>query len=279
MISEVELRNLARRWNVDLMLLDLDYSLGCFLAGLSQQDLAGRLRFKGGTCLRKCYFPNYRFSEDLDFTAESRLTEADLRAIVEQAVRWVEREIGLNFSAAPVRIGTITDEYGKESHEVRLYYRGPLSRTGSPQALRLDVTRAEVLSFPSESRSILHPFSDQAMIGATRISTYSLEEILAEKIRAIAGQRRFAISRDLYDIHQLLQQEVALSRVLPALPAKFEVKGMKIEEVRVSDLQARRPEFEADWHRRLTYLLPRSQSVSFEDAWETVIQALRLIAK
>jgi predicted nucleotidyltransferase component of viral defense system len=27
------------------------------------------LIFKGGTCLRKCYFPNYRFSEDLDFTS------------------------------------------------------------------------------------------------------------------------------------------------------------------------------------------------------------------
>ncbi len=98
MIPEVQLRSLARRWNVSLMLLDLDYSLGCFLAGLGRQDLAGRLRFKGGTCLRKCYFPDYRFSEDLDFTAESRLTEANLKAIIEKAMRWVEREIGLDFS-------------------------------------------------------------------------------------------------------------------------------------------------------------------------------------
>ena len=117
MISEVELRSLARRWNVNLMLVDLDYSLGCFLAGLSQQNLAGHWRFKGGTCLRKCYFPDYRFSEDLDFTAESRLTEAKLKAIVAKAVRWVEREIGLDFSAAPVRVETITD--GKRSAPVR----------------------------------------------------------------------------------------------------------------------------------------------------------------
>jgi predicted nucleotidyltransferase component of viral defense system len=279
MISEVELRSLARRWNVSLMLLDLDYSLGCFLAGLSQQNLAGHWRFKGGTCLRKCYFPDYRFSEDLDFTAESRPTEANLKAIVEKAVRWVEREIGLDFSAAPVRIGTITDEYGKESYEVRLYYRGPLSRTGSPQAVRLDVTRAEALSFPSEARAIFHPFSDQAVIAAMPIPAYSLEETLAEKIRAIAGQRRFAISRDLYDIHELLKRGVDLSVVLPVLPMKFEAKGMKLEETRISDLEARRPEFEADWHRRLTYLVPRLQLVSFEDAWETVIRVLWLIAK
>lgn len=47
MIPEAELRGLARTWNVDLMLLDLDYSLGCFLAGLAQQGLGGRLRFTG----------------------------------------------------------------------------------------------------------------------------------------------------------------------------------------------------------------------------------------
>jgi len=158
MILETELRRLARRWNVDLMLLDLDYSLGCFLAGLGQQDLAGRLRFKGGTCLRKCYFPDYRFSEDLDFTAETRLTTASLEAMVARAARWVEREIGLDFTAAPIRVETITDEYGKESFEVRLYYRGPLSRSGSPRAMRLDVTRHETLTFSCETRAILHPF-------------------------------------------------------------------------------------------------------------------------
>ena len=162
---------------------------------------------------------------------------------------------------------------------MRLYYRGPLSRTGSPQAVRLDVTRAEALSFPSEARTILHPFSDQPLLAAIPIPTYSLEEILAEKIRAIAGQRRFAISRDLYDIHQLLKRSVDLSVVLPVLPMKFEAKGMKIEEVRVSNLEARRPEFETDWHHRLTYLMPRSQPVSFEEAWETVVQVMRLIGK
>ncbi|MDH7475741.1 MAG: nucleotidyl transferase AbiEii/AbiGii toxin family protein [Anaerolineae bacterium] len=279
MIPETELRNLARRLDVDLMLLDLDYSLGCFLAGLGQQNLAGLLCFKGATCLRKCYFPDYRFSEDLDFTAQGRLTEVALKTIAERAVRWVEREIGLDFTAAPIRVRTISDEYGKESFEVRLYYRGPLSRTGSPRAVRLDVTRDETLIFPCEARSILHPFSDQSQVAATLIPTYSLQEILAEKIRAIAGQRRFAISRDLYDIHQLLERGVDLSAVLPILPIKFEVKGLHIENVHVSDLEARRPEFEADWRRRLTYLLPRSQSASFEDAWEAAIQIIKQIGE
>ena len=135
------------------------------------------------------------------------------------------------------------------------------------------------MTFPREIRSILHPFSDQTKISASLIPAYSLEEILAEKIRALAGQRRFAISRDVYDIHQLIRRGVGLSAVLPLLPLKFEAKRLHLEAWRIPDLEARRPQFESDWHRRLTYLVPRSEAVSFEDSWETVIQVMRVISK
>jgi predicted nucleotidyltransferase component of viral defense system len=39
------------------------------LAGIyAHEELAGSWIFKGGTCLKKCFFETYRFSEDLDFT-------------------------------------------------------------------------------------------------------------------------------------------------------------------------------------------------------------------
>jgi hypothetical protein len=85
----------------------------------------------------------------------------------------------------------------------------------------------------------------------------------------------------LYDIHQLINRGAALSDVLPVLPAKFEAKAINLEQVLLSDFKARRPEFEADWHRRLTYLLPRSPSapVSFEDAWQTSLQIIAQITE
>jgi hypothetical protein len=47
MIGEAELRRAAARAGVDLMVLDLDYTLGWFLAGLfSQTEAAPRLIFK-----------------------------------------------------------------------------------------------------------------------------------------------------------------------------------------------------------------------------------------
>ncbi len=83
----------------------------------------------------------------------------------------------------------------------------------------------------------------------------------------------------VYDLYQLLKRGVALAEVWPALPIKFKAKGMRIEELRALDLQARRSAFEADWHRRLIYLLPRLESTSFQDAWESAMQVMRLIAQ
>jgi predicted nucleotidyltransferase component of viral defense system len=59
-------QRLVLPWEV----LERDYLLSWVLAGITRVDsLRDTLVFKGGTALRKCYFGDYRFSEDLDFTA------------------------------------------------------------------------------------------------------------------------------------------------------------------------------------------------------------------
>ena len=46
-----------------------DYLLSWILSGLCEHPLLKeKLIFKGETALKKCYFGNYRFSEDLDFS-------------------------------------------------------------------------------------------------------------------------------------------------------------------------------------------------------------------
>jgi len=49
--------------------IEKDYVLGWILEGINQHsEINNSWVFKGGTCLKKCYFETYRFSEDLDFT-------------------------------------------------------------------------------------------------------------------------------------------------------------------------------------------------------------------
>jgi predicted nucleotidyltransferase component of viral defense system len=275
MIPEAEIRRLAARWQADPMVLDLDYSLSWFLAALAATPgTSSKLRFKGGTCLRKCYFPGYRFSEDLDFTANSYITPDDLTGWVEQIAGWSTNHGGPDFLAQPYRFETVEDEYGKETYQVRVYYRGPLRWGGSPRAIRLDVTRDERLLLPAVWRSIIHPYSDGDEFSGAKVSCYALLEILSEKVRAICGQRRFAISRDLYDIHRLIQSELAIQELESLVPKKFQNRGVDINSLDVSLLEERRGAYELDWNRRLDYLVPDSDAVSFEEAWQSTIDVI-----
>jgi predicted nucleotidyltransferase component of viral defense system len=69
MIPRRELALLRAAWLLDQGVIEKDYVLGWLLAGIAQhQALSRTWVFKGGTCLRKCYYETFRFSEDLDFT-------------------------------------------------------------------------------------------------------------------------------------------------------------------------------------------------------------------
>lgn len=63
-----ELKRLAAKEKVPLGILEKDYVLTVVLAIIAELPLFNRMAFKGGTAIKKMYFPNARFSEDLDFT-------------------------------------------------------------------------------------------------------------------------------------------------------------------------------------------------------------------
>jgi predicted nucleotidyltransferase component of viral defense system len=68
-ISKHELLRLRGEWQLDVGVIEKDYVLGWMLAAIAAEPaLVDTWIFKGGTCLRKCYYETYRFSEDLDFT-------------------------------------------------------------------------------------------------------------------------------------------------------------------------------------------------------------------
>jgi predicted nucleotidyltransferase component of viral defense system len=94
------------------------------------------------------------------------------------------------------------------------------------------VSLIDALAMPAQVHRIIHPYGDEIMVGATEDYCYSLPKILAEKLRAFCGQRRFALSRDLYDIQQLIvRAQVGLQSVAAFLEAKFAARGMSLEQV------------------------------------------------
>lgn len=269
MISDAEVRRVAGRARVQPSVIDLDYVLGWALWGLgSHSYLRPRLVFKGGTCLHKCYFPDYRFSEDLDFTAVESTDWRELEGACRDALERVTTDTGIDFNAENPRIEMLKDFHGRESVQMRIYYRGPHRSGASPRAIRLDVSGAETIVFDPVPRPITHPYSDSAEMGETIWSCYSLEEMMTEKIRAVIGQRRYAISRDLYDIQALLKRGIDETRVRCVLPAKLLAKNLSFD-VDADHMLSRKAEFRADWDRNLISLLPPDETPDFEEAWET----------
>lgn len=122
------------------------------------------------------------------------------------------------------------------------------------------------MAFPLISKKLIHTYTDRDFFHE-KVKCYSLEEMLAEKTRAVAGQRRFAISRDIYDIHQLLLAGANVQKSRSALEGKFSIKGMDINDTQWERIAARRSDYERNWRKNLSYLVS-DPDLSFANTWE-----------
>lgn len=84
--------------------LERDYCLSWILVGLAYSPLRDRLAFKGGTALKKCYFEDYRFSEDLDFTLIEKTPWEELERGLTAAFEEARRRSGVEFRAKQTRL-------------------------------------------------------------------------------------------------------------------------------------------------------------------------------
>src|ERR1700684_803992 len=78
--------------------LERDYCLAWFLSAVAESDLKATLAFKGGTALKRCYFGDYRFSEDLDFTLARAAEFAEIRDGLEEVYHHVAQASGIRFA-------------------------------------------------------------------------------------------------------------------------------------------------------------------------------------
>jgi predicted nucleotidyltransferase component of viral defense system len=80
MIHAKEINAVAAKNKLKGTQIEKDYILSWILFGIAGNELLSKqLVFKGGTVLKKIYFPDYRFSEDLDFTLlEEKITNDEL---------------------------------------------------------------------------------------------------------------------------------------------------------------------------------------------------------
>ncbi|MBI4482141.1 MAG: nucleotidyl transferase AbiEii/AbiGii toxin family protein [Acidobacteria bacterium] len=248
--------------------LERDYCLAWFLVALSRTPLRESLAFKGGTALKRCYFGDYRFSEDLDFTLAAETTFETIR-----------QELELVFAEALRATGAVfrfprEDRRGHaNSHTFYLGYEGPLPVIAGGKEVKVDITIRERLVFPLNDRPVLRGYREYADLPAgAKLRVYSLDEIAAEKVVALMDRARNE-PRDLYDVWYLVAGgHVHLTELADAVEKKWEFRGKQLTDVR-DEFRAKEARYKKLWGLRLS-----AQMVDlpeFEGVYRSVRRALR----
>jgi len=206
--------------------LERDYCLAWFLVGLSGLPLSKRLIFKGGTALKRCYFGDYRFSEDLDFTlAEATQLETILAELEDVYVK-VQQASGVL-----IRHSREDRRKHENSHTFYLAYEGPLP-SASAKEVKVDITISEQIVMPVQKRPVLKGYDEYSDLPEdAHILVYALDEILVEKLVALTDPARNE-PRDLYDVWYLTaKKDLDMFVLTPEITNKLGFRGRALADM------------------------------------------------
>ncbi len=206
-------------------LIEQDYYLTLFLS--NAHKLSENLVFKGGTCLSKVFFRQYRLSEDLDFSMllpQYKPTRGQrqkcIRPVKENIAGFCEQlGMKLDETAAPGR---------NESRQYVYYivYQSALRDMESRIKLEIGLrfNPIEAVEKHPVKHAFNHPFTGEPLFDGGSIVCLSLNELVAEKLRAAATRKTIA-PRDFYDIDFILHSGFDLKTVLGLFRKKLMEDG------------------------------------------------------
>jgi predicted nucleotidyltransferase component of viral defense system len=186
--------------------------------------LAEQLRFRGGTALNKLHFPKpLRYSEDIDLV---KTAEGPLKPLLDRVHDILDPWLGEpSFERSQV---APKFKYSIEAED---------NTSKVPIRLKLEINTTERDAFDG-ARLLPFKVSNPWFSGETRIATFSNEELLSTKIRALLQRNK---GRDLVDLSHALD-------VFPDLDAQKAINLMgrylALSETPISRPQAEQRMFE-----------------------------------
>ncbi|MFH1224318.1 MAG: nucleotidyl transferase AbiEii/AbiGii toxin family protein [Candidatus Diapherotrites archaeon] len=214
-----ELKRLAAGEGVPQAVAEKDVALSAALRAIAGSKLARHAVFKGGTAIKKVYFREARFSEDLDFTAVGIGRGVCLRLL---------REALEGRAVEGITFGKLEEEKTAAGLKASVKYAGPLAY---PQRIRFDFSFRKNIAEKPVRRELIDSYG----LGSAGLLVLSLEEIFAEKLHALGSR---SAPRDLYDAWFLFGKGIKmdkriLGRKFAYYPEKFDAWGA-IESARKS---------------------------------------------
>lgn len=242
MIKPGEIQQKAMAVGVRDQQIEKDYILSWILKGIAQHEqLSKVIVFKGGTVLKKIYFEDYRFSEDLDFTLiNNEISNEQIFEWFRETFKYIKEEANIPLE--------IIDNNEHEDGGINFYisYIGPLGGQGNNKRVKIDISRSEQLVFEPVMKDVFIDYTDME---EHQLLCYPLEEVLVEKMRSVMQRMQ---ARDFYDIWYLLEQHrMDVDFYLSEFEAKCKSKELNHTDF-PKKLAERLPQYKGRWQSSMS---------------------------
>lgn len=217
----------------------------------NDEFLKERLAFRGGTALHKLYLsPQSRYSEDIDLI---QVNSEPIKPTIMQ----LQKKLGFIGKSAVAQ---------KLNNNTIIFKFEATAPPKNPIRLKVEINCREhlcIYGLEKVSRTVESSWFN----GSAEILTYSLEELLGSKMRALYQRRK---GRDLFDLwYALEQKEIDIEKLIQAYRKFMEyltqppTKKMYIANM---DQKIKDPEFTSDIH----VLLRPGMNYENEKAYELI---------
>lgn len=192
---------LAQKHNFRMEIVEKDYYLTRVLNNVESR-LSDKLVLKGGTLLNKIYLSYNRLSEDLDFTYLNK-DELASRSKRSRAITPIREKIPEFLEFLGLRSEKAEGQGFNNSTQYVFDILYPSFISGKDENIKIEVSLRQIPVDTPVRNSIRHfyqdPFTGKDLIPANKILSLSLNEAVAEKLKA-AITRRDLVIRDYYDL-------------------------------------------------------------------------------
>ena len=237
MIDYLQVQRLSLKNNISFEIIEKDYFIELVLFYFSKSSsLCENFVFRGGTALKKVYFPEYRFSEDLDFVIDSKKEINVYQEIIVQILQKISTDYPIKIDKRSI--------FERDRLQLFIIYDIIPDIKGIKE-LKVDILKDYYIPKHERKRLLFsYPeFKNKNLI----LETYALESVICDKIGRILDVDNEP--RDLYDLWYLLKLNLDINTI------RKEFKNKYGYEILISNLlrEIIKDDYKQNWENRLIH--------------------------
>ena len=237
MIDYLQVQRLAIKNNISPEIIEKDYFIELVLFYFSKNSsLCENFVFRGGTALKKIYFPEYRFSEDLDFVVDNQKEINVYQDIIIQILQKISSDYPIKIDKRSI--------FERDRLQLFMIYDIIPDIKGIKE-LKVDILKDYYIPKHERKRLLFsYPeFENKNSI----LKTYVLESVLCDKIGRILDVDNEP--RDLYDLWYLLKLNLDIKII------RKEFKNKYGYEIIIPNLlrEIVKDDYKQNWENRLIH--------------------------